>query len=460
MRLAELRHSGPVRLGTAYALLIAVSLGIHLAVLLAFVNHDTREQTREAIQQDVRALADLYRTQGRQELVDDLRILSKSTEGDRSLYLLEEAGGTVIAGNGKSLAPFQGWTEIQLPRTSKRPDRFLIYAQPLDDLILLVGRRTHAEREVGQAVLRSFGLAILLVVPLSVAAAFYLGKRAFRRVDEIATAIRAFVNGALTLRVPVAGRGDEFDRLAGTINVALQRIETLLNNLRQVTTDIAHDLRTPLGRLRQRLENAGSSPEPDPNLVPSAIEEIDGILATFDSLLHIAEIDAGVARARFGDLDLAGLAREVGDIYGSVAEDHGHKLTVEAANPAMIRGDRGLLTQLLANVIENAIRHTPEGTTIRLAVSAAAGTSELVVADNGPGIPESERARVFARFFRMEQSRSTPGSGLGLTLVKSICELHGGAIALRDAAPGLMVAIRFPAAGLALSGPVPPQPPS
>jgi signal transduction histidine kinase len=345
--------------------------------------------------------------------------------------------------------------EIELPRTSKRPDQFLLYAQPLGDLVLYVGQRTHAEREVRQAVLRSFGLAILFVLPAAVGAAFFLGKRAFRRVDEITGSINSFVSGALNCRVPITDRGDEFDRLSVGINAALQRIETLLDNQRQVTTDIAHDLRTPLGRLRQRLEAASSRREPDPNLASDAIEEIDGILSTFDSLLHIAEIDAGVARARFKEIDLGALAREVGDIYGSVAEDNGRSLQVDAVDEGFIRGDRRLLTQLLANLLENGIRHTPPGTAIRVAVSLVPDGIELTVADNGPGIPEGERARVFERFVRLEQSRTTPGSGLGLTLVKSICALHGGSIGLRNSEPGLQVTMRFRAVRQPISAAAP-----
>jgi signal transduction histidine kinase len=299
---------------------------------------------------------------------------------------------------------------------------------------------------VQEAILTSFGWALGVMIPLALLGGLVMGQRSFRRVETIGSAMRQIAEGDLSRRVPMAGTGDEIDRLARDINRVLQEIERLMDQLKQVTSDIAHDLRTPLGRLRQRLEQAVDKETTVTGYrtgVENAIVEIDGMLSTFNAILHIAQIEAGKRRARFAEVSLSKLGQAVLDTYGSVAEDDLHELEGVVAKDVVLRGDRDLLMQLLVNLVENAICHTPPGTHIGLTIAHEADHPTILVADNGPGIPPEERERVFRRFYRLDSSRTTPGSGLGLALVEAIAHLHGAVIELADNGPGLRVVVRF-----------------
>jgi signal transduction histidine kinase len=249
-------------------------------------------------------------------------------------------------------------------------------------------------------------------------------------------------------RIELHDGGREWDRLARVINDMLNRIAALLENLRQVSSDVAHDLRTPLTRLRNRLEQAREESATTADYVgaiSAAIEDTDQILSIFGSLLSIAQVEAGSRLTKFAAVDLSGLCEKVFRIYGPVAEDYGHRLTADLAGDVVIRGDPELLTQMFTNLIENAIHHTPKGTTIGIALAAAAGDTVATVSDDGPGIAKDQTEKVLQRFYRLSSSRAAPGHGLGLALVAAVVQLHGGKLTLEDAAPGLKVAIRFPA---------------
>jgi signal transduction histidine kinase len=230
--------------------------------------------------------------------------------------------------------------------------------------------------------------------------------------------------------------------------VMLDRIVGLMENLRQVSNDVAHDLRTPLSRLRQDLEEAQKRELTAPELkrvIEGAVAEADVLLETFSALLRIAQIEAGIRRSAFRAVDLSDVLRTVAEAYLPAVEESGRALRTEIADGVQVDGDRGLLSQLLVNLVENALRHTPAGTTITLRLSRQPAGALAEVADTGTGIPADERAKVFRRFYRLERSRTTPGSGLGLSTVAAIVELHHAAIELLDNAPGLRVVIRFPA---------------
>lgn len=265
------------------------------------------------------------------------------------------------------------------------------------------------------------GVSILLAV-----AGGWLTSTAFlRRVERINRTTGRIIEGALHERIEVRGSGDELDRLAERLNTMLDRLQALVESLRQVSSDIAHDLRTPLTRLRQSLESGENE---------RALAECDQILATFSALLRIAQIEAGTRRAGFKPVDLSALFETIAETYGPVAEDAEHLFSAEISPNIHITGDPQLLTQLLANLVENAIKHTPAGTTIRLhLIERPGGSFEGSVRDDGPGIPSDDRERVFDRFVRLETSRTTPGSGLGLSLARAIAELHGFTLELSDA---------------------------
>jgi signal transduction histidine kinase len=241
--------------------------------------------------------------------------------------------------------------------------------------------------------------------------------------------------------VQVSGRGDEFDRLAETINDMLDRIGRLMDGVRQVSNSIAHDLRTPITRARARLEDAATHAVCEADLraaLERASVDLDGVVAIFNALLRIAEIEAGARRSAFADIDLAPLLLDLADLYGAAAEERGVALRAEIPPSVPAYGDRDMIQQAVANLLDNALKFSPDGGTVRLAVEVAPGQGpQITVADQGPGIPETERVHATERFYRGETARSTPGSGLGLALVQAVATLHGGGLRLEDNAPGL-----------------------
>jgi signal transduction histidine kinase len=270
-----------------------------------------------------------------------------------------------------------------------------------------------------------------------------------RRIEAIAATCEPILAGDLGRRLPTRGIGDEFDRVAALFNAMLDRIEHLMAGLRQVSSDIAHDLRTPLTRLRQNLDAARRRSKDAASYeaaIDRAIAETDTILDTFAALLRIAQIEAGTRRAGFVPVDLSALLATVLEVYKPAAEEKGQQLEGSVPNGVAVTGDRELLTQMLANLVENAIRHSPPGAGIDVTLSTECGGEvEMVVADNGPGIPAEAREKVFQRFVRLETSRTTPGSGLGLSLVAAVADLHGIAVRLQDNRPGTRVCLRLPA---------------
>jgi signal transduction histidine kinase len=283
---------------------------------------------------------------------------------------------------------------------------------------------------------------------LGIGGGIWLSRAFLRRVDAIARTAEAIIGGDLTRRVPTVGTGDDLDRLAATLNRMLDRIAALMESLRQVSSDIAHDLRTPLTRLYQRLEGArvrSATVADYEAALEAAVGEADAMLQTFASLLRIAQVEGSSHTDRFTEIDLSELAETVADAYLPDIEARG-QLLASAVDPGVrIRGDRELLTQGLANVVENAMRHTPPGTRIQIALSAEPdGRVVLSTSDDGPGVGATDLPRLAERFYRGEHSRTTPGSGLGLSLARAVAELHGGGLEIHRLAPGLRVRFAFP----------------
>jgi signal transduction histidine kinase len=304
--------------------------------------------------------------------------------------------------------------------------------------------------QVGEMEDAFFGIlasALGIVLVLGIGGGLLLSAAFLRRVDMITRTADAIIDGDLSRRIERIGSGDDFDHLSATLNVMLDRIAGLMENLRQVSNDIAHDLRTPLTRLRQDLEEAQKrdlSAVDLKRVIESAVAEADVLLETFSALLRIAQIEAGTRRSAFRPVDLSDVARTVVEAYALPVEESGRILEAEVADGVQVNGDRGLLSQLFVNLVENALHHTPPGTTITLRLARESAGIVAEVADTGPGIPADERGKVFRRFYRLERSRTTPGSGLGLSTVAAIAELHHAAIELKDNTPGLRVVIRFP----------------
>jgi signal transduction histidine kinase len=283
---------------------------------------------------------------------------------------------------------------------------------------------------------------------LGISGGTLLSRAFLGRVDAISRTAEAIIGGDLGHRVPTRGTGDDLDRLADTLNRMLDRIQALMESLRQVSSDVAHDLRTPLSRLYQRLEDARTharSAAEYESAIDAAIGEAQGLLETFSALLRIAQVEGASARAGFCDVDLTAVTEAVCDAYRPDAEEGGHDITATIAQGVTVSGDKELLTQALSNVLENALRHTPPGThiSIRLIGGAPAG-AHLTVEDDGPGVAAADLPRLADRFYRGEQSRTTSGNGLGLSLVAAVAELHGAKLSLDALQPGLRVSLSFP----------------
>jgi signal transduction histidine kinase len=309
---------------------------------------------------------------------------------------------------------------------------------------LLVGENRYRAVKAREAILQAFGWVTVITLLLAAGGGAALGVGFLRRIEAINRTTRSIMDGDLSQRVPTRGGEDEMDRLAINLNAMLDRIQGLMESLKRVSDDIAHDLRTPLSRLRHRLESARATlgPESGP-VIEQSISELDAILETFSALLRIAQIESGARRAAFFEVSLERILSTVAEAYEAVAEDRRQTLTVRAERSSPVLGDRELLTQMAANLVENAIRHCPAGVNITAHLRDEAGAPTLSVTDTGPGIPAPERDKVFRRFYRLEASRTTPGSGLGLALVKAVAELHGATVELSDNHPGLRVSIRF-----------------
>lgn len=308
------------------------------------------------------------------------------------------------------------------------------------------GRDSETYHDIRELMLAGAIWTIVIAFPLSVLSGALLSRTILHRLGEISQTADGVSEGDLSRRAPVLGTRDEFDRLAGNINAMLDTIESLTRNLRDISVGIAHELRTPLTHVRNRLIEMTERQPPEPlgSQVFGAIGAVDRALSTFDALLSIGRIEANPERKGFEQLDLSGLAGELAETYAPVAEEQGRSLHTAIAPGIGTKGNRMLLTQMIANLLENALEHTPPGTRVTLALETGKGGHRLIVADDGPGIPVSESERIFERFYRLDVSRSTPGNGLGLSLVRSICGLHGFTVALVPATVGARFEVSIP----------------
>jgi signal transduction histidine kinase len=436
----------------AYTILFVASAAILFSVLYWSV---TREMTRELkaeIEEDMRPLVTAY-SQGRlQRLVEAVRERAEAARPGETFILLQTVNREILAGNVTSFPPFKGWQELILEhREIENSDSdahqiVLARGAQLGSAFLLVGRNLRRVHEIQELLVRSLAWMLAVTIGLALAGGAVLSRGALRRVEAINRAFREIIGGNFSQRVPTRGTRDELDRLAMNINLILDRVEQLIVNLQQVTNDIAHDLRTPLGRLRQGLESArlrGSSIEEHQAAIDRAIEQTDSILDTFAALLRIAQIESKTRRGRFAIVDLSEISDRIVEAYESVIEDSGQSLSGDISPGVRVHGDKDLLTQMLANLVENATRHCPTGAKIMITLTNDP-TPTLTVSDTGPGIPAESREAVLQRFYRLENSRTTPGSGLGLALVNAIADLHNATLTLSDNQPGLRINLRFP----------------
>jgi signal transduction histidine kinase len=441
------------------------------AALLAYFALNTRrlitEQITETVNAEINGLSEQYRLGGIRRLV--ATVDARARRPGSSLYLVTTFTGEALAGNVTALAPGildrPGWTETAYRRldeteSSERGghDALVRVFELPGGFRLLVGRDLEERERLYHIVLAAGRWSIAVVIVLGLAGGLFVTRRVMHRVDAMTETTRNIMAGNMSDRLPVAGTGDELDRLADNLNAMLDRIEALMAGLKEVSDNIAHDLKTPLTRLRNRAEQAlrGAKSEAEYRAALDAtLEESDGLIRTFNALLMIARAEAGQARDDMIDFDAAEIARDVGELYEPLAEEKGIVLKVEADTAAPVKGNRELVSQAVANLLDNAIKYgepdaakvNGERPEIVLRALDDGNRILLTVADHGPGIPEGDRSRVVERFVRLEQSRSQPGLGLGLSLASAVARLHGGELTLEDNHPGLKSVIALPRGG-------------
>ncbi len=432
------------------ALLIALFAGSALLLGVSaywIADRAMRAELHDVIDADVGAVLNGYHSEGRAEAIEVVQQLS-AVPGVSGRYLLQSPEGRKLAGNLAPMAATAGLFEVRSRAAQLRLDIVLGEGRFLPDgSYLFVGEDTERLAATRDRILASFAWIIGATVLLAIASGALLSASFLRRIDAITRTCRAVVAGRFSDRIPVGTSQTQLDRLSATINEMLDRIGALMESLRQMSSDIAHDLRTPLTRLRHGLESVrgkGATVAEYEAVIERAHEECEAILVVFSALLRISQIESGMRLSNFAPLSLPGLLQRVTELYEPVIEDSRQMLRIELGGPLEVRADATLLMQMFSNLLENAIRHAGRGAIIRLECRGGADEAMVRVIDSGPGIPPSERERVFDRLYRLERSRNTPGYGLGLSLVAAIAKLHQYTIELSDAQPGLCVTIRIP----------------
>jgi signal transduction histidine kinase len=442
--------------GIRFALVYAAVFGVSAFALAFSLWYSTvgllQRQVESAIRNDSVALNEHYQIGGLPSLVAAIHgRLSDSVDSD-GIYLLQDALGNRIIGNldmwPAGLNQTNTWYELPVSRHGVGSLALLrAYALPGGGQ-LLVGRDVRARAELRNVLRDALLWALALMFALGLMGALLIRSLFRRMMRDIATTTRAIARGDLTRRIAKTGDGDEFDELAEIINDMLDRISRLMDGVRQVSNAIAHDLRTPITRARTRLEDAGLHAHTAEDL-QSAIEratlDLDGIVGVFEALLRIAEIEAGSRRAAFASIDLAPMLHDIDELYRAAAEERGLMLETAIGAHLPLLGDRDLVQQAVANLLDNALKFSATGTTVTFTARLDEAMVEICIADRGPGISDEDRNRATERFFRAESARSTSGSGLGLALVAAVAQLHNGTLMLADNHPGLRATITLPA---------------
>ena len=447
------------------SLIYAVVFGLFAIALIAYTTLNTsrllQQQTRQTIDEEIQDLSRIYRHGSMSRLI---RVIERRARAPgASLYLISDTSGRIIAGNVLDIEPGilskTGWTKKPFPYQgfgqSDGPVRIAIarvFKLP-GGLRALIGRDLGEPNRFRSIAQRSLILALAGMVLLGILTWFFVGRRALKRIDSMSGSTKRILAGDLQERLPLSGSGDEFDRMSENLNQLLGRISKLDEGLKQVSDNIAHDLKTPLTRLRNKAEQTLTA-NPGKKTYQQAMEDIiaesDTLIRTFNALLMIARVEAGSRAGNFAKFDLSLVLQDVHELYEPLAEEAGVIFELETTESVAINGNRELIGQAIANLVDNAIKYSVEGDVkphnISLKTKLNDTNVHVLVADNGNGIPFDDRERVKDRFVRLDQSRSKPGTGLGLSLVDAVARLHEGSLTLRDANPGLIADIMMPVA--------------
>ena len=465
--LTKLFRTTTFRLSLTYLALFSAAAIVAIVYIYWNTTVLLSRQLNQTIDAELKGLAEQYRAGGLDQLV---RIVAeRSGTPGNSLYLVADSEGRRLAGNLSAVSP-ELWNSLgpvefvyQRPATGGVEKRlaFANVFRLASGYRLIVGRDIEDRRELARMVRSAMLWGLGVMALFGIGGGYWVSRKLLARIDALAETTRTIMDGDLTGRLPVTGSGDELDRLSESLNLMLARIEQLMAGLREVSDNIAHDLKTPLNRLRNRVEQALREPYGEAayrEVLERTIEEADGLIKTFNALLSIARIEAGAGGENREKLDVSALLRDVAELYEPVAEERGIELRAETDAPIFVRADRQLLGQAIANLIDNALKYgAPERSSgngsrpeVEVSAHAEGPIAEIVVTDRGPGVPVPDRERVLDRFVRLEASRSEPGSGLGLSLVAAVARLHGGILRLEDNEPGLRVVLALPVEGEAL----------
>lgn len=455
--LGKLFRTTAFKLSFAYLVVFTLFAFVTLGYVAWSAQKLLTDQFVSAIESEINSLAGIYRNGGLRRLVNAVERRSRTPGA--SLYLVTTGLGERVAGNVGALPPGVidrvGQFETLYNRTDEtdaKPSVALVRVYLLPgDFRLLVGRDIEERIRLRDVIHRAFGYSLLFIGVLGCLGSWFIARRVLKRVDDMTDITRDIMAGDLDGRLKIAGTGDELDRLAQNLNDMLERIGELMRGMREVSDNIAHDLKTPLTRLRNKADEAlrtAKSPDELKAALEATIEESDNLIRIFNALLMIARLEAGNAREGLADFDAAEAVRDVAELYEALAEEAGVSLDVSVENDLPIHGNRELLGQAMANLLDNALKygaaHDGSSQTITVSAQRVDGEVQIVVADRGPGIPEAERHHVLERFVRLESARSRPGFGLGLSLAAAVARLHEGRLILEDNDPGLRVVLLLP----------------
>jgi signal transduction histidine kinase len=439
-----------------YGLIFAVCFMALLLITYWTTTAALRGQMQRDIRVQLNELVTEAEIEGIDEIIEDIQESSTTMGGVTGYYFLSDPKGEKLAGNLDGIKMRDGWQETGLSEfeteavDGQTDEDHQVWGQGVhlsNGSFLLVGQDAVHVLSAQEAIINSFAWSVSIAFLIATLSGIVVSRRFLRRIDDINHTSLAIIDGRLKERIPVRGTSDEIDLLSANLNRLFDSNQSLLESLKQVGANIAHDLRTPLSRLRQGLEEARSKTGDSKAYVAaidSAITDTDQLLATFAGLLRIAQIESGSRRAGFKIVNLTGILERVESAYRAVAEDQGKQFVAVLAPGISYNGDGELLLQMIANLVENAIRHTPSNTRIALALENSPQGIIASVEDSGPGIPVDQREKVFEHFYRLDTSRATAGNGLGLALVSAVASLHGIRISLQDNKPGLKVMLTFP----------------
>ncbi len=458
MNLRRLLHTTAIRLALRYALFYALLITLGLGVLYWATSRYVDIQMAAGLEQELTRLVQIEQQSGRDRLVAIIDAEHQAARGNnRRYYLLQSSDGQRQAGNLIGWPPGfvannhvrNVWIEDDLiPERMPDKDGFwpMIGTRLDDGSRLLVAQSVRQAEDLQEFILGTMAIILAISVGLALTMGWLLGRTLLRRIDTINTTAQQVTEGELSRRVSLSGQDDEFDELAGHLNTMLARIEKLITGMRQVTDNVAHDLRRPLARVRNRIEVTLMEKRDSKEYrlaLEETLEDANELMQTFNALLEIAQAEAGSFRGEWKVVDLSALLEELGGLYLDEAEARHKRFELQVEPHLTITGNRHLLAQAASNLLDNAFKYTPDGSVIRLQAGMHAGRLSLVVSDNGPGIAIEQRDKVFERFVRLEPDRSTAGNGLGLSLVKAVADLHKAQVMLEDNQPGLRVVLRF-----------------